>query len=264
MRRSVSAVVVLLTLACAAAQAEGPLPVSPGGQAEMAAVASRCPTFHWTAVEGAESVNLVVYRVPEEGPDGPPELVLSITLPGAANGWTPSLSQCLEPGGRYAWSVGAGGEWSEATVFDVAAAPSLAEVKEAMTVLRRYFGQEGVRGSATPSVEVTVAAEDRGERRESGGSGSSGIRIDGNPVLSGYERVVGPPEVCPSPAECPAEVFCPDGKVALGGGANSAITFTAFLVASYPPTDDQWSVTVRNNSGVDAVFEPWVTCAHAL
>lgn len=123
--------------------AQGPVPVSPGGSSGMAVVSGSCPTFLWTEVESADSVDLVIYRLPrEEAPDAP-ERVRSVTLPATAQGWVPSLEHCLEPGARYAWSVRAGGEWSEASLFEVAPSPSLAEVEEALAVLRRYADAEG-------------------------------------------------------------------------------------------------------------------------
>lgn len=162
MKWSVGILSFLLTLVSAGAQAEGPLPVSPDGQAGMAVVSGRCPTFHWTSVEGAESVDLVVYRVPKEESDGVPDAVLSVTLPGSAHGWTPSLGRCLDPGGRYAWSVRATdeageGEWSEASLFQVSAPPSVMEVEEALRVLRRYVREGGEKIAQTEGVEGTVS-----------------------------------------------------------------------------------------------------------
>jgi hypothetical protein len=272
MKWSVGAVVLLLTLVSAGAQAEGPLPVSPGGQAEMAVVAGRCPTFHWTAVEGAESVDLVVYRLLQEEADGPPEQVLSVALPGSAHGWTPSLGQCLEPGGRYAWSVGVQGAWSEASLFEVSAAPSVVEVEEAMAVLRRYLGDTNV-GSAAPE-EVTLGP-DALDRRVDGGQETlvahespagptGGIRIGGKPVLSGYERVVGAPHICPAGSLCSAVANCPFGKVALGGGVNSTKTTRVYVTQSYPSADSSWTLQVHNTLGSDAIWEIWITCADTL
>ena len=64
--------------------------------------------------------------------------LLAVTLPSSAQGWTPSLDQCLEVGGRYAWSVRAGDAWSEASLFRVATGPSTAEVREALETLQRF------------------------------------------------------------------------------------------------------------------------------
>ena len=79
-------------------------------------------------------------RVREDETLGPPERVLSLRLPGTSQGWTPPLGRCLEPGASYAWSVGANGDWSEASLFEISAAPSVTEVEEAMAVLRSFVG----------------------------------------------------------------------------------------------------------------------------
>ncbi len=121
--------ILFWVLFCASAGAEGPVPVSPGRKAGMAVVSGRCPAFHWTAVEGAESVELVVYRVPKEKSEGQLDQVLLVTLPGSANGWTPSLGQCLEPSQRYAWSIRAQGEWSEASLFEVSCSIEVGELQ---------------------------------------------------------------------------------------------------------------------------------------
>lgn len=149
------AAVSLSLLAAGASAAEGPRVIAPGGGDEMAVVVGRCPTFHWTGVDGAQSVDLVVYRVALDGAEAPPERVLSLTLPGAPQGWTPSLGKCLEPGGRYAWSVGVGGEWSRASLFEISAVPSIAEVEEALAVLARYRNAEVETEPAQPSVDDT-------------------------------------------------------------------------------------------------------------
>ncbi|MCP4249786.1 MAG: hypothetical protein GY778_22310, partial [bacterium] len=95
---------------------------------------SRCPTFNWAGVPGARSYELVVYLVGEEGQEATP--VLRQTVPGAANGWTPSLDACLERGERYAWSVRAVGrteasDWSAPSLFEVAAGPGEVEFEQA-------------------------------------------------------------------------------------------------------------------------------------
>ena len=143
MRVRVGVVVLISFLIGMGVMAAEPQPVSPGSPAGVAVVSGACPTFHWAAVT-AESVDLVVYRVPNEEAELPPELVLRVTLPGTASGWTPSLTQCLEAGGRYAWSVRAGETWSEASLFEVDARPSMEELTEALTVVRRYLAEEAI------------------------------------------------------------------------------------------------------------------------
>ena len=89
---------------------------------------------------------LAVYRVGGNEAGGltpAAEPVLHHRLPAGANGWTLPSDRCLEPGGRYAWSVravgqGVDGKWSEPALFEVSAVPSLAEVEEALEVLRRF------------------------------------------------------------------------------------------------------------------------------
>lgn len=122
-----------------------PVPVSPGSPTG-ARVGASCPTFSWSAVTGATSHELVVYRVAQEGEE--PEPVVRRSFAGAVGSWTPSLDACLERGGRYAWSVRAAGpgqksEWSAPILFEVASAPSAAELEEAVAVVRRYLAGSG-------------------------------------------------------------------------------------------------------------------------
>lgn len=145
--------VVLSILISTGAAADRPMPISPGSPEGVAVVAGRCPTFSWTAVE-AESVNLIVYRLPLADSGSTPERVLAVTLPGAADSWTPALDQCLEPAARYAWSVGTAGVWSEASLFEVSTAPSVVEVEQALAVLRRFVGEPE---AAPPAAELEVA-----------------------------------------------------------------------------------------------------------
>ena len=137
-----AALIVLSTLVAIGARAQSPVPVSPGSPATVVTVSGRCPTFLWTEAQGAEAVDLVVYLLPDVGMTGPLERFLSIRLPGSAGGWTPSVTRCLEPGKRYAWSVRADRgelltEWSEANLFEIAGLPSLTELEEAVAALRR-------------------------------------------------------------------------------------------------------------------------------
>jgi hypothetical protein len=121
-----------------------PVAVSPGSVAG-GSIASGCPTLSWGPLAGAESYELVIYRVGEEGVEAEP--VLSRHIPGAALGWTPSLDRCLGAGG-YAWSVRAttsGGlsEWAEPLFFEVALQPSAEELAAALELLRRRGSPEG-------------------------------------------------------------------------------------------------------------------------
>jgi hypothetical protein len=134
-----------------------PVAVSPGSVAG-GSIASGCPALSWGALAGAESYELVIYRVGEEGVEAEP--VLSQHIPGAALGWTPSLDRCLGAGG-YAWSVRAttsGGlsEWAEPLFFEVAPQPSAEELAAALELLRR-------RGSLAGGVDPAHADQTAGE-----------------------------------------------------------------------------------------------------
>ena len=115
----VLALVPALTLAAAM-----PVPVSPGSL-KGALIGTTCPTFSWGGVPGAESYELVVYRI--AGRQGEPEAIVRQRLPASTYAWTPSLDRCLEQGEKYAWSVRSfrrreAGDWSPASLFRVAAA----------------------------------------------------------------------------------------------------------------------------------------------
>ncbi len=144
-----TAAVLLLTAPLAAASTET---LSPGSIGGGATIETACPTFLWALDPEARGYELVVYRLGEDGsPAARPEVEKS--LPAGAGGWT--LDRCLEPGGRYAWSVRAvTGErdagWSEARMFRVGARPSIAELEEALAVVRRYLEAGGV-GRAEPA-----------------------------------------------------------------------------------------------------------------
>jgi len=140
---------VLLLLASAVSALAGhpdvPVVVSPGNSLAPVLIDSRCPTFSWGAVAGAQAFELVVYRVGEEPRDAEP--VLQQRLPGSASSWTPALARCLESGGRYAWTVRAiddraESEWSELRLFELTAEPTRLEVERALWTLRRYLASE--------------------------------------------------------------------------------------------------------------------------
>lgn len=120
--------------------AGAPQPVSPAGRVELA-----CPTFSWSAVAGAPGYELVVYRVGQDGEVGEKPLV-SMRLPAGTSSWTPPGADCFAARGRFAWSlrvVGEGGEaaWPTPLLFEVAADPSVAEVKAALATLRGYLAR---------------------------------------------------------------------------------------------------------------------------
>ncbi len=159
MRWKLSALSTALSLVGFVALAQGPAPVSPGDESEIVTVWGGCPTFTWTLAEGAETVELEVYRVPADEADGPLERELAVSLPGSAQAWTPALAQCPGPGARYAWSVrstalGVHGEWSRPWLFEIAAGPSDEEVRTALATLRRYLGERESSSLEPPQQQV--------------------------------------------------------------------------------------------------------------
>ena len=160
----------------ALARPETPVPVSPGSPTGATRISGTCPTFLWGSVTSIQAYELVVYRVPAEDalPRGSElQAVLRISLPGTAQGWTPALGQCLEPGGQYAWTLravedtGEPGAWSEANVFEISAAPSVTEIEEALLLLRQYLaGTETGGATSGPDSGSTRALETRSALRQ--------------------------------------------------------------------------------------------------
>lgn len=147
-------IVVLFLLFCLVPTqslgAGSPEPVSPGAVDTLARVGSGCPSFSWGGVESARRYEIVVYRV-DKGAHGR-EPLLRQDIPGSALSWTPPLGRCLEPGGRYAWSVRAArsndtvSEWAAAHLFEVVAVPTADEVRRAVETLSAYLGALGAAG----------------------------------------------------------------------------------------------------------------------
>ena len=157
------------TLAIAAtpsdALAKAPQPVSPGAATPGAIAESRCPTFSWAGVPGARGYELAVFRL-AEAPDEEPALVTRVALPGGARGWTPPVGDCLERGGRYAWSVTAAAvsrdaqaaalDWATPYLFEVEKGPSADELARAVVTIERRL--EADRGGEERSSERTAVA----------------------------------------------------------------------------------------------------------
>lgn len=100
-------------------------PVSPGSFTQ-APPAAACPGFSWAAKPGAVAYELAVHELEGRAQLGPTPVLRAI-VPGAATSWTPSLSECLEPGASYMWfvrEVGPAGDpvggWSDGMGFTVA------------------------------------------------------------------------------------------------------------------------------------------------
>ena len=126
--------------------AEAPVAVSPGSSTGTL-IAASCPTFSWGQVKGAESYELIVYRVGDHGEEA--ETVLHQRLDGAVGSWTPALERCLDRDAQYAWTVralggkGASHEWSSPSLFKVTPGTSEAEFEEALSIVKRYLIDRG-------------------------------------------------------------------------------------------------------------------------
>lgn len=105
-RRFSAVIFLLFGTGEASLAAEIPVAVSPGEFSTAVLIASACPTFSWSRVEGAQSSELIVYALGEEGEHGDATRpVLRRSFVGSVQSWTPPLRDCLQPGGRYGWSV---------------------------------------------------------------------------------------------------------------------------------------------------------------
>ena len=181
--RSSSSLLLITLLAPGLAQAASngaPAAVAPGSTGGFGSKTPACPTFHWGGVDGAEEMQLVVYRF--DAPRGT-ELdvaslrpVLRVVLPGTSRGWTPSLDECFASGRRYAWAVRALGRegpsaWSRPLLFRVTPAPSPAEVSRAVQLLLRHSGRGGA-----PAPELQSLALATNRVSDSGSSPAAGPR----------------------------------------------------------------------------------------
>jgi len=125
---------------------EAPVAASPGSSSGTL-IAGSCPTFSWGQVAGAESYELIVYGIGDDGQEA--ETVLHQRIPGAVGSWTPSLNDCLSPDAQYAWTVRAVGrkgepyDWSSPNLFKVAPLTSEADFAEALSIVRRYLAAHG-------------------------------------------------------------------------------------------------------------------------
>jgi len=137
-----AAVLVLASGPALAQTPGGPLTVSPGAVERFATASQPCPTFSWTAVEGALAYEVALYRVDAEGALAGP--LFERTVPAGATSWTPSADGCPEPGGRYAWVVRTAegrtsGPWSEPALFVIPRAADPMGLAEAVETVRRYL-----------------------------------------------------------------------------------------------------------------------------
>ncbi len=154
--------------------AAGPVPVSPGNGGGFATIASACPTFSWSAADGARGYELLVYEVRDEsGAPLPHDTIADLASPpvirhriaAQALTWTPPKASCLALGGAYGWSVRAVGEagagdWSAAALFAVAPDPVLESIGGVLEgVLSRYLEERGVPFEPDGELAAALARE---------------------------------------------------------------------------------------------------------
>ena len=176
--------------------------VSPGARDRAVAVEGRCPVFSWVEIPGAVSFELVAYELwdrPDEW--GKVELdlerateVLFTRVPGGATSWTPALEQCFAPGASFVWFVravfdpdtGEASEWSDPLLFSIAAAPTVMEVEQALSVLERFLEYGGDPGTgAVPQIRAADPGAEPGRAK----AGST--KIAQRSVLTGTGAIRG-------------------------------------------------------------------------
>lgn len=210
--------------------------VSPGETDHAVEAASGCPTFSWSASPGATGYELAVLRL-DHGEE--PEVVWSRTVAGSATSWSPSRRECLEAGGRYAWTVRALGadaaaadsEWAAVRRFDVPAAPGADEIAAALATLERWrqagggvSGAEAVASGLRPAPASTLhrmPANAPGGGSLSLASGVAAIRGE-NPDISGSALGVLGLSHSPAGAAVVARNESSGADLVLDGEANAA------------------------------------------
>jgi hypothetical protein len=139
--------------------------VAPGGLDAPSLAASRCPTFLWGTGGRSERLELAVYRVVEDkGGETALETTLRVPLDGRAPGWTPSLPQCLDRGGRYAWSVREADDdaveaWAPVRWFEVPAEPSAEEIESVLAHLALGRDREVTAALRSGQIAAVAGAE---------------------------------------------------------------------------------------------------------
>ncbi len=150
-----------------------PILVSPSSEVGIAVVGEVCPTFSWTAVEGAVAYRVEVFPAWEkqslayEIVTGQVNPVLIKEIPGAATSWTPSADECLRNEGIYIWFVQARdeygtGKWSQGRRFKIEAGAGFAAIEEVVSDTLEEHGVEkkiieDVIGNIKQARDVTIA-----------------------------------------------------------------------------------------------------------
>jgi hypothetical protein len=176
--------------AAGSAAAEAPVAVSPGTPSSLSLIGGPCPTFSWSEVSGSEGYELIVYHWSGDGDELRP--LLHERFAGTVYSWTPALDQCLERGGKYAWSVQAIGgtwrsEWSAPNLFGVAAVPGQMQIETAPPEAHGEAGEDGpgatTTASETGSEKAPAAVEPRTPSRTLESTAAPGRAETGSSAL---------------------------------------------------------------------------------
>lgn len=166
----------LMIAAAMPALAIPPVTISPGGGEGIQAVFDQCSTSSWSAVDNADSYELVVYEMDSSGAESE-RLVIHERIPGGGVVWTPDAASCLTTGRVYAWAVrtrvdGEDQIWSELAMFRVIE-PRAAELERGIRRIRERMAEDEVAAARAP-----IAPEAGGDVVS--GSGSQGLEVAGN------------------------------------------------------------------------------------
>jgi hypothetical protein len=189
MKKTFQAAILVLILILFTNPAWGSLavPVSPGGPDGYAMTNQACPTFSWSAAEGATGYRIEVY---ETGPDTSAlyrdlmrqmaRPVISSEISSPALAWTPSSGECLERGVNYVWFVQAvasngEGPWSEGKVFSIDSLPDEYLTDFVKETVDSYLSNAWTSTDSYTQVKEEIKKEITGEAKISSAQETIGI-----------------------------------------------------------------------------------------
>ena len=250
LEKSSACLLILFAIPGVGLAAEAPVAVSPGDASRLVLVEGRCPTFSWGDVEGANSYELIVYRIGAEAEELDP--VLQRSFPGSVETWTPSLEQCVERGGQYTWTVraviGEGfTDWSVPMFFEVISRPSGEEIAEALGVIRRYLAKDDERNDLEHDSAGVLESFDAAE---------PGLEPYSSPVALGSEAI-GTAELT---VEGEVRTVDGSGEPRLWGrGRPGTIVYSTFNVGPLQFTCSNGDIKF----GLSRIAVPWGSAAEA-
>ncbi|HLP60177.1 MAG TPA: tail fiber domain-containing protein [Candidatus Deferrimicrobium sp.] len=168
-------------------QKDMPIAVSPGSEQEVTAVSQNCPTFSWSAVDGAAAYRVAVFItdnanvMPYEEMALKTSSVVSKDIPGPALSCTLSSEESLKNGNMYAWYVqaidaygnGVSG-WSKGRIFKVKQEAVWVGIEEK---LGQKMKEYGISDDVIKNVLNDIDSEVKEVAVPTPGSNSSNINI---------------------------------------------------------------------------------------